>query len=189
MKKSEKNSKSPITKLLKNKVVLITGGAGSIGSSLTKTLLNYPVSSIKVFDNNEHALFKLSHSLDDPRVEPLLGDILDKDRVELATLETDIIIHTAALKNIEITEYNPIEAIDVFSFVHKNTKFSELLRKYLREKENYSPMLTGNDLIAIGVPKGHLVGKLLDAISELRIEGDIVTKEDEIAFVYEKIKS
>ena len=83
----------------------------------------------------------------------------------------------------------PIEAIDVFSFVHKNTKFSELLRKYLREKENYSPMLTGNDLIAIGVPKGHLVGKLLDAISELRIEGDIVTKEDEIAFVYEKIKS
>ena len=113
MKKSEKNSKSPITKLLKNKVVLITGGAGSIGSSLTKTLLNYPVSSIKVFDNNEHALFKLSHSLDDPRVEPLLGDILDKDRVELATLETDIIIHTAALKNIEITEYNPIEAIDV----------------------------------------------------------------------------
>ena len=113
MKKSEKNSKSPITKLLKNKVVLITGGAGSIGSSLTKTLLNYPVSSIKVFDNNEHALFKLSHSLDDPRIEPLLGDILDKDRVELATLETDIIIHTAALKNIEITEYNPIEAIDV----------------------------------------------------------------------------
>ena len=50
-------------------------------------------------------------------------------------------------------------------------------------------MLTGNDLIAIGVPKGHLVGKLLDAISELRIEGDIVTKEDEIEFVCEKIKS
>ncbi len=109
----KKNNEIKLKKLLKNKVVLITGGAGSIGSSLTKFLLDYPVNSIRVFDNNEHALFKLSHSLDDSRVKPLLGDILDKDRVELASLETDIIIHTAALKNIEITEYNPIETIDV----------------------------------------------------------------------------
>ena len=109
----KKNNEIKLKKLLKNKVVLITGGAGSIGSSLTKTLLDYSVKSIRVFDNNEHALFKLSHSLNDSRVEPLLGDILNKDRVELAVLGSDIIIHTAALKNIEITEYNPIEAIDV----------------------------------------------------------------------------
>ena len=108
-----KNNKIQLKKILKNKAILITGGAGSIGSSLTKTLLNYPVKSIRVFDNNEHALFKLSHSLDDSRVQPLLGDILNKDRMELAVLDTDIIIHTAALKNIEITEYNPIETIDV----------------------------------------------------------------------------
>ena len=109
----KKNNEIKLKKLLKNKVVLITGGAGSIGSSLTKILLDYSVKSIRVFDNNEHALFKLSHSLNDSRVEPLLGDILNKDRIELAVLGSDIIIHTAALKNIEITEYNPIEAIDV----------------------------------------------------------------------------
>ena len=109
----KKNNEIRLKKLLKNKVILITGGAGSIGSSLTKILLDYPVKSIRVFDNNEHALFKLSHSLNNSRVKPLLGDILDKDRIELAVLGTDIIIHTAALKNIEITEYNPIETIDV----------------------------------------------------------------------------
>ena len=109
----KKNNQIQLKKILKNKVILITGGAGSIGSSLTKILLNYPVKSIRVFDNNEHALFKLSHSLDDSRIQPLLGDILNKDRMELAVLDTDIIIHTAALKNIEITEYNPIETIDV----------------------------------------------------------------------------
>ena len=109
----KKTNDIKLKKLLKNKVVLITGGAGSIGSSLTKTLLDYSVKSIRVFDNNEYALFKLSHSLNDSRVEPLLGDILNKDRIELAVLGSDIIIHTAALKNIEITEYNPIEAIDV----------------------------------------------------------------------------
>ena len=109
----KKNDEIKLKKILKNKVVLITGGAGSIGSSLAKTLLNYNVKSVRVFDNNEHALFKLSHSLNDKRIQPLLGDILNKDRVELAVLGSDIIIHTAALKNIEITEYNPIETIDV----------------------------------------------------------------------------
>ncbi len=113
MKKNYKNNRLQLKKLLKNKVILITGGAGSIGSSLTKFLLDYPVNSIRVFDNNEHALFKLSHSLNDSRVKPLLGDILDKDRIDIAVLGSDIIIHTAALKNIEITEYNPIETIDV----------------------------------------------------------------------------
>ena len=109
----KKNNEIKLKKILKNKVVLITGGAGSIGSSLAKILLNYPVKSIRIFDNNEHALFKLSHSLDDSRVQPLLGDILNKDSMDLAVLDSDIIIHTAALKNIEITEYNPIETIDV----------------------------------------------------------------------------
>ena len=111
--KKENINNSQLKKLLKNKVILITGGAGSIGSSLTKNLLDYPVKSIRVFDINEHALFKLNHSLDDSRLEPLFGDILDKDRIELAILGADIIIHTAALKNIEITEYNPIETINV----------------------------------------------------------------------------
>ena len=106
-------NKSQLTKLLKNKVILITGGAGSLGSALTKELLNYPVKSIRVFDNNEHALFKLKRSLNDARVRLLLGNILDKDRIELAGFGVDIVIHTAALKNIEITEYNPIDTIDV----------------------------------------------------------------------------
>ncbi len=113
MKKKNIIKESNIKKEFKNKVVLITGGAGSLGSSLVKKLLDYPVKSIRVFDNNEHALFKLKRSLNDPRVRFLLGNILDKDRIELAGYGTDIIIHTAALKNIEITEYNPIDTIDV----------------------------------------------------------------------------
>jgi len=113
MKKKNIIKESNIKKEFKNKVVLITGGAGSLGSSLVKKLLDYPVKSIRVFDNNEHALFKLKRSLNDPRVRFLLGNILDKDRIELAGYGTDIMIHTAALKNIEITEYNPIDTIDV----------------------------------------------------------------------------
>ena len=107
-------SKKPqLIKLLKNKVILITGGAGSLGSAITAELLNYPVKSIRVLDNNEHSLFKLKRSINDRRVRFLLGSILDKDRIDFACSDVDIVIHTAALKNIEITEYNPMDTIDV----------------------------------------------------------------------------
>ena len=94
-------------------MILITGGAGSLGSAITTEILNYPVKSIRVFDNNEHSLFKLKRSINDRRVRFLLGSILDKDRIDFACSDVDIVIHTAALKNIEITEYNPMDTIDV----------------------------------------------------------------------------
>jgi len=113
MKKNKKLiSELMIKKELRNKIILITGGAGSIGSALTKELLKYPVKSIRVFDNDEHSLFQLKQSLNNSKIDLLLGDILDKDRIEFAVKDVDIIIHTAALKNIEITEYNPFQTID-----------------------------------------------------------------------------
>ena len=98
---------------LKNKVILITGGAGSIGTVLTKKILEYPIKAIRVFDNNEYNLFKLGRSITDSRLRLLQGSIKDKERLELACNDVDIVIHAAALKNTEITEFNPIETIDV----------------------------------------------------------------------------
>ena len=97
-----------IRKELKNKTILITGGAGSIGSALTKKLLEYPVKSIRILDINEHALFKLNREINNSKLRFLLGSILDKERIEMASFGADIIIHTAAVKNIEISEFNPI---------------------------------------------------------------------------------
>ena len=119
--KKRKNLKGSKTKFkinnkilreLKNKTILITGGAGSVGLELTKKLLQYPVRQIRILDIDEHALFQLSHSLNDKRVRVLLGSILDKDRTEMACLNVDIVFHTAAVKNIEISEFNPIETIE-----------------------------------------------------------------------------
>ncbi len=108
----DKKNTATISKELKNKTVLVTGGAGSVGSVLVKKILEFPVKSVRVLDIDEHALFKLNRSLNDPRLRLLLGSITDKDRMEMAGNQADIILHLAAIKNIEISEFNPIETID-----------------------------------------------------------------------------
>jgi len=112
MKKKIK-SRSNLIRELKNKTILITGGAGSIGSALAKKLLEFPIRAVRVLDVNEHALFLLKRSLKDRRLRPFLGSVLNQERVDMASSNVDIIIHTAAVKNIEITEFNPIETIEV----------------------------------------------------------------------------
>ena len=131
MKKS--NNKVNITKQLRNKTILVTGGAGSIGSALTKKLLEYPVKTVRVLDIDEHALFQLNRSINDDILRLLLGSVTDKERIEMAIHEVEIVFHLAAVKNIEISEFNPIETIDTnvqgminlvkMSMINKPTKF------------------------------------------------------------------
>jgi len=105
--------KAQLIRELKNKTILVTGGAGSIGSAITKRLLKYPVRTVRVLDNDEYGLFRLKRATNDSRLRLLLGSVLDKERIEMAGNNVDIIIHAAAIKNIEISEFNPIETIDV----------------------------------------------------------------------------
>jgi UDP-N-acetylglucosamine 4,6-dehydratase/5-epimerase len=109
---SKKDFENKIKKELYKKTILVTGGAGSIGSELVKELLQYPISSVRVLDINEHALFQLNRNTNDERFRPLLGNVSNLERLEMASKDVDIIIHMAAIKNLEISEFNPIETID-----------------------------------------------------------------------------
>ena len=106
-------NKTQLNKELRNKTILITGGAGSLGTALTKRFLEYPIRTVRVLDNDEYGLFKLKRVINDSRLRLLLGSVLDKERLEMAGRNVDIIIHAAAVKNLEISEFNPIETIDV----------------------------------------------------------------------------
>ena len=93
------------------KTILVTGGVGSIGSEIIRKLLEYEPRVIRVLDNNETGLFDLEQELQTKRIRALVGDIRDKDRLERAVEDVDIIFHAAALKHVPLCEYNPFEAV------------------------------------------------------------------------------
>jgi len=95
----------------KGKTILVTGGSGSIGCEIVKKLVSLPVNSIRVFDNNETALFDLETDLNSPKIRTLIGDIRDLDRLNRAFEDVDIIFHAAALKHVPLCEFNPFDAV------------------------------------------------------------------------------
>jgi len=97
---------------IEGKQILVTGGCGSIGSQITKRLLNQGAKTVRVLENDEAGLFELLQEIDDTdRLRTLLGDIRDRDRLRLALEGIDIVFHAAALKHVELNEYNPFEAV------------------------------------------------------------------------------
>lgn len=99
-------------KIFENKIILITGGCGSIGSEIVKQLLTFNPKQVRIFDNRETELFNMQHELiNHKNLRFLVGDIRDKDRIALAMENVDFVFHSAALKHVPSCEYNPFEAV------------------------------------------------------------------------------
>jgi len=97
--------------LFLNKTVLITGGTGSLGKALTSKIIKCNPKSIRIFSRDELKQEDMKEILSDNRIRFFIGDVRDKERLLRAAENVDIIIHTAALKQIHIAEYNPFECI------------------------------------------------------------------------------
>ena len=97
--------------MFQDKVVLITGGTGSLGQALTQRLLENGVKTVRIFSRNENKQIQMESKFNDNRLRFLLGDIRDKERLIRATEGVDIVFHAAALKHVPKIEYNPFESI------------------------------------------------------------------------------
>ena len=93
------------------KIVLITGGTGSLGSALTKKILKTNVKAIRIFSRDEWKQVQMQSEIKDERLRFLIGDVRDKERLSRALEGVDIVIHAAALKQVPVAEYNPFEAV------------------------------------------------------------------------------
>lgn len=97
--------------MFEGKKILITGGTGSLGTILTKRLLQTDVETIRIYSRDELKQYQMESSFNSRRLRFLIGDIRDKERLSRALEDIDIVIHAAALKNVPLIEYNPFEAI------------------------------------------------------------------------------
>lgn len=100
--------------LLKNKVILITGGTGSFGQKFTEIIFKkYKPKKVIIFSRDEFKQYEMAKKFSEPKfnIRYFLGDIRDKGRLERAFTGVNYVIHAAALKQVPALEYNPVEAV------------------------------------------------------------------------------
>ncbi len=93
--------------------VLITGGTGSFGKAFLRTILDTRnPARVVIFSRDELKQYEMRQTFgDDPRVRYFLGDIRDRDRLKMALHGVDLVVHAAALKQVDTAEYNPMEYV------------------------------------------------------------------------------
>lgn len=97
---------------LAGKNLIVTGGSGSFGQVLVADLIRRGVKVVRVFDHDENGLWELQQVYwNEPRVRFLLGDVRDMSRLRMAFADIDLVIHAAALKHVQSSEYNAFEAV------------------------------------------------------------------------------
>jgi len=101
---------------LNGKSILITGGTGSLGKQLTKTILErWPnVKRLVIFSRDEQKQFQMNQEFPESKYKAIryfIGDIRDYDRLIRAFEGIEYVIHAAAMKHVPIAEYNPMECV------------------------------------------------------------------------------
>lgn len=101
---------------LNHKSILITGGTGSLGQQLTKTILErWPlVKRLVILSRDEQKQFQMNQEFPETKYAAMryfIGDVRDYDRLVRAFEGIEYVIHAAAMKHVHIAEYNPIECV------------------------------------------------------------------------------
>jgi len=101
-----------IKDFIKGKRILVTGGAGSIGSEIVRQLVKFNASSVTVYDNAEASMFHLEQEIskDYPKshIKYVIGDVRDKYRLEevFESFKPNVVFHAAAYKHVPMMEAN-----------------------------------------------------------------------------------
>lgn len=106
-----------ISSLIKDKIVLVTGGGGSIGSELCRQVMQYSPKKLIILDIYENNLYDIELELKSlypkAKIEAVVASVRDKKRIDevFRDFKPSIVFHAAAHKHVPLMEENPLEAI------------------------------------------------------------------------------
>lgn len=106
-----------ISELIKDRVVLVTGGGGSIGSELCRQIMKHNPKKLIIFDIYENNLYNIELELkanyNKEKIEALVGSVRDKKRLKkvFEQYRPELVFHAAAHKHVPLMEKSPLEAI------------------------------------------------------------------------------
>jgi len=114
---------------LNDKTVLVTGGTGSFGKHFVKTVVaQYQPRRLIIFSRDELKQYEMQQTFAAPFMRYFIGDVRDRDRLELAMRDVDYVVHAAALKQVPTAEYNPFECIRTNVLGAENVVYAALAR-------------------------------------------------------------
>ena len=96
--------------IFKDKVLLITGGTGSFGNAVLRRFLDSDIKEIRIFSRDEKKQDDMRHALQNPKVKFYIGNVRDKQSVDVAMRGVDYVFAAAALKQVPSCEFFPMEA-------------------------------------------------------------------------------
>ena len=99
--------------MFNGKNILITGGTGSFGKKFTQTLLrDFKPNKIIIYSRDEQKHYDMAQQYSEKCMRYFVGDVRDFKRLKKAMRGVDYVIHAAAMKHVDIAEYNPMECIN-----------------------------------------------------------------------------
>lgn len=103
--------KTSFEKKIKGKTILITGGTGSFGETMTQTLFSLSPKKIIIFSRDEKKQFDMRNKYNNQLLKFVIGDVRDKETVRRVIVGVDYVFHAAALKQVPSCEFFPLEAV------------------------------------------------------------------------------
>jgi UDP-N-acetylglucosamine 4,6-dehydratase len=141
---------------LNDKAVLVTGGTGSFGKHFVKCVIeHYKPRRLVIFSRDELKQYEMQQLFpmeQHPFMRYFIGDVRDRDRLELAMRDIDYVVHAAALKQVPTAEYNPFECIRTNVFGAENV-VSAALRRNIRKVIALSTDKAANPVNLYGASK------------------------------------
>lgn len=112
-----RTDKCPVKNLIKDSVILVTGGAGSIGSEIVRQVASYGAKKIVLLDQAETPMhdmaLEMKSNYPNIDIELFIGDVQNKERARIVfeTFHPQYVFHAAAYKHVPMMELNPTEAV------------------------------------------------------------------------------